>query len=88
MVIFTTIIKTNNDHHNEKNLTYRNYGIYTIKLTLNNVYMLQNALFAMLNILDKLKPNSQPCGELTAPTGINQSRNLTMTFKALFELSC
>ena len=41
--------------------------------------MLQNALFTMLIILDKLKPNSQLGGELTEPIGTNKTRNLTMT---------
>ena len=48
--------------------------------------MQQNALFAMQNILDKPKPNSQPGGGLTEQIETNKTRNLTMII-AHFELS-
>ena len=49
--------------------------------------MLQNSLFAMLNILDKLKPNSQLGGELIEPIGTNKTQNLTITKNDMFLLS-
>ena len=71
MVMLTTIIKTDNETIKLKqNLTCRNYGIYAAESTTYN---------AKYNLLDKLKPNSQPGSELTEPIGTKKTRNLTMT---------
>ena len=40
--------------------------------------MLQNAIFAMPNILDKLKPNSQPGGKLIRSNETKKTQNLAM----------
>ena len=64
MVLPSIVIKTDNE---------------TIKPVENTVYMLQNALLAMPSISDKLKPNSQPGGELTEPIRTNKNQNLTTT---------